>query len=153
MNHSIPLLANDLVSCDVYESFTMPTKAEIQARRKSDQLCKSLSLSGSKYRGSYCNAYHMPSDTFQSTISKSWRLRIRPKISWYTFSGGTNLSTLINLFECSPNLSLPWRCSPVLENWSQRRGNWLGRRSAKAWERYWCWSGRGCRPELRRVSL
>ena len=85
MNHSIPLLANDLVSCDVYESFTMPTKAEIQARRKSDQLCKSLSLSGSKYRGSYCSAYHMPSDTFQSTISKSWRLCIRPKISWYTF--------------------------------------------------------------------
>ena len=37
-----PLQAIDLVSCDVYKSFTMPTKAEIQARGKSDQLCKSL---------------------------------------------------------------------------------------------------------------
>ena len=37
-----PLQAIDLVSDDVYKSFTMPTKAEIQARGKSDQLCKSF---------------------------------------------------------------------------------------------------------------
>ena len=37
-----PLQAIDLVSCDVYKSFTMPTKAEIQVRGKSDQLCKSF---------------------------------------------------------------------------------------------------------------
>ena len=37
-----PLQAIHLVSCDVYKSFTMPTKAEIQARGKSDQLCKSF---------------------------------------------------------------------------------------------------------------
>ena len=37
-----PLQAINLVDCDVYKSFTMPTKAEIQVRGKSDQLCKSL---------------------------------------------------------------------------------------------------------------
>ena len=38
--HSLQVI--DLVSCDVYKSFTMPTKVEIQARGKSDQLCKSF---------------------------------------------------------------------------------------------------------------
>ena len=37
-----PLQAIDLVSCDVYKSFTMPTEAKIQVRGKSDQLCKSF---------------------------------------------------------------------------------------------------------------
>ena len=40
-----PLQAIDLVSCDVYKSFTMPTKAEIQARGKSDQLFIQLQTS------------------------------------------------------------------------------------------------------------
>ena len=37
-----PLQAIDLVSGDVYKSFTMLTEAEIQVRGKSDQLCKSF---------------------------------------------------------------------------------------------------------------
>ena len=39
-----PLQADDLVDCDVYESFIMPTKAEIQDKGKSDWLAKSLVL-------------------------------------------------------------------------------------------------------------
>ena len=39
-----PLQASDLEDCDVYESFIMPTKAEIQDRGKSDWLAKSLVL-------------------------------------------------------------------------------------------------------------
>ena len=39
-----PLQADDLVDCDGYESFIMPTKAEIQDKGKSDWLAKSLVL-------------------------------------------------------------------------------------------------------------
>ena len=39
-----PLQAIDLVDCDVYESFTMPTKAEIQDGGKSYWLAESLLL-------------------------------------------------------------------------------------------------------------
>ena len=39
-----PLQANDLDDCNGYESFIMPTKAEIQDRGKSDWLAKSLVL-------------------------------------------------------------------------------------------------------------
>ena len=39
---------------------------------------------------------------------------------------------LIGLFECSENLS-QWRRNPRSEKQSQRRRNWLGRKSAKAW--------------------
>ena len=39
-----PLQASDLVDCDGYESFIMPTKAEIQDKGKSDWLAKSLVL-------------------------------------------------------------------------------------------------------------
>ena len=39
-----PLQADDLVDCDGYKSFTMPTKAEIQDKGKSDWLAKSLVL-------------------------------------------------------------------------------------------------------------
>ena len=39
-----PLQANDLVDCDGYESFIMPTKAEIEDKGKSDWLAKSLVL-------------------------------------------------------------------------------------------------------------
>ena len=39
-----PLQADDLEDCDVYESFIMPTKAEIQDKGKSDWLAKSLVL-------------------------------------------------------------------------------------------------------------
>ena len=39
-----PLQAIDLVSCDVYKSFTMPTKSSSVSP-----------LSGSKHRGSYCS--------------------------------------------------------------------------------------------------
>ena len=72
----------------------------------------------SKHRGSWCSALHGASSTFQSPISKSWRLRMQPWILWCTSSGGTNLSTLIGLFECSEN----WIRSPRSDNRSQRRG-------------------------------
>ena len=39
-----PLQARDLRNCDGYESFTMPTKAEIEDKGKSDWLAKSLVL-------------------------------------------------------------------------------------------------------------
>ena len=39
-----PLQADDLVDCDGYKSFNMPTKAEIQDKGKSDWLAKSLVL-------------------------------------------------------------------------------------------------------------
>ena len=39
-----PLQADDLVDCDGYKSFTMPTKAEIQDKGKSDWLAKTLVL-------------------------------------------------------------------------------------------------------------
>ena len=39
-----PLQAGDLVNCDGYKSFIMPTKAEIQDRGKSDWLAKSFVL-------------------------------------------------------------------------------------------------------------
>ena len=39
-----PLQADDLVDCDGYESFIMPTKAEIKDKGKSDWLAKSLVL-------------------------------------------------------------------------------------------------------------
>ena len=39
-----PLESSDLWDCDGYESFTMPTKAEIEDRGKSDWLAKSLVL-------------------------------------------------------------------------------------------------------------
>ena len=39
-----PLQAKDLVRCDGYESFIMPTEAEIMDRGKSDWLAKSLVL-------------------------------------------------------------------------------------------------------------
>ena len=39
-----PLQADDLVDCDGYKSFTMPTKAEIQDKGKSDWLAKLLVL-------------------------------------------------------------------------------------------------------------
>ena len=39
-----PLQADDLFDCDGYESFIMPTKAEIQDRGKSDSLAKTLVL-------------------------------------------------------------------------------------------------------------
>ena len=39
-----PLQADDLVDCDGYESFIMPTKAKIQDKGKSDWLAKSLVL-------------------------------------------------------------------------------------------------------------
>ena len=39
-----PLHVNDLVRCDGYESFIMPTEAEIMDRGKSNWLAKSLVL-------------------------------------------------------------------------------------------------------------
>ena len=39
-----PLQASDLRNCDGYESFIMPTKAEIEDKGKSDWLAKSLAL-------------------------------------------------------------------------------------------------------------
>ena len=39
-----PLRASDLWNCDGYESFIMPTKAEIEDKGKSDWLAKSLVL-------------------------------------------------------------------------------------------------------------
>ena len=39
-----PLQSSDLVDCDGYESFIMPTKAEIKDKGKSDWLAKSLVL-------------------------------------------------------------------------------------------------------------
>ena len=60
--------------------------------------------------GSWCSALHGPLNTFQSPISKSSCLRVPPWISWYTLSGGTNLSMSICLSKCSENLSAWGKC-------------------------------------------
>ena len=58
-----PLQAKDLVQCDGYESFIMPTEAEIMDRGKSDWLAKSLVLLQTSWFVMQCIAHaikHLP---------------------------------------------------------------------------------------------
>ena len=85
----------------------------------------------SKCHGSWCSALQGASNTFQSPISKLSCLLMWPLISWYISSGGTNLSTLIGLSECSESLR-QGGCSPRSQNRPRMRMSWLGGQLVKA---------------------
>ena len=67
-----PLGKSDLVQCDDYESFTMPTGADMGRATSSLN-----SSSYSELRGLQRSVLHGPSNTFQSPISKISHLPMR----------------------------------------------------------------------------
>ena len=100
-----PLQAINLVDCDVYKSFTMPTKAEIQVRGKSDQLCKSFIRLQTLWFVLQCIAHaigHLPVNHLEIVTLACAAINF----VIYIFCG-TNLSTSTDLFECSEYLGLP----------------------------------------------
>ena len=139
--HSSLLTSMETIQPSTLTSPHLPYRQRRRSRARGKATGSLNHLFYSKRRGS---ASHAPLNTSQLPISKLWHLHMLPWISWYTFSGGINLSTSIGLFKCSENLSEA-RCSP---NQSQRRGNWLGWQSLKWYLRR---SRSVCRPESRRV--
>ena len=129
-----PLQAIDLVSCDVYKSFTMPTKAEIQARGKSDQLCKSLIGLQTSWFVLQCIAHaigHLPVNHLEIETLAYTAKNFVIYIFWW--NKPLNVNQSIRVFPKSePPLEMqPRAIEPISEH-----GNRPGRRSAMAWERY-----------------
>ena len=119
------LLANNLLHDNIY-SFTILKQKSRTKRRVTSLL---YPMSWSKPHRLWCSVLHWPLNTFQSLILKSWHLHIWPWISWYTFSGGTNLSMSIGLFKCPKNQT------QELQWWWQDWTSWSRRIWASPWSK------------------